>query len=68
MTDPAAAGFGLAAGAALLASGVFLLSMWRRRSEPMAPPLLGLAAVAVLSSLLLTVLHGVVSGGAIAEL
>jgi len=67
MTDPAAVGFALAAGAALLASGVFLLSMWHRRSEPMAVPLLGVAAVAALSALLQTVLHGIVSDEAFVE-
>lgn len=51
MTDPATAGFGTATAVALVASGVFLVSMWRRRSEPLARPLLGVACVSVLSVL-----------------
>lgn len=51
MTDLAPVGFGGVVSVALLTSSVFLVAMWRRRTEPLARPLLGVAAVSVLSVL-----------------
>ena len=49
MTDPSTLAFVAATAVALLTSGAFLASMWRRRAEPLALALLGVAAVSVLA-------------------
>jgi len=51
MPDITTVAFGVATAMAVLASGAFLVSMWVRRTEPLALSLLGVAGVSLLSVL-----------------
>jgi len=49
MTELTTVAFGVATAVAIVTSGAFLASMWVRRAEPLALPLLGVAGVSLLA-------------------